>query len=56
MSGDRDRYLAEGMNGYVSKPIEQRDLLAEIARLLGTEAPDADSAASAEPQCAGAGG
>jgi CheY-like chemotaxis protein len=56
MSGDRDRYLAEGMNGYVSKPIEQRDLLAEIARLLGTEAPDADAAASAEPQCAGAGG
>ncbi len=37
MSGDRERYLAEGMNGYISKPIEQRDLLAEIARLLGTE-------------------
>lgn len=36
MSGDRERYLAEGMNGYISKPIEQRDLLAEIARLLGT--------------------
>ena len=36
MSGDRERYLAEGMDGYISKPIEQRDLLAEIARLLGT--------------------
>jgi signal transduction histidine kinase/CheY-like chemotaxis protein len=35
MSGDRERYLAAGMNGYVAKPIEQRDLLAEIARLLG---------------------
>ncbi len=36
MSGDRERYLAEGMDGYISKPIEQRDLLVEIARLLGT--------------------
>jgi len=34
MSGDRERYLAEGMNGYLAKPIEQRDLMAEIARLL----------------------
>ena len=34
MSGDRERYLAEGMDGYISKPIDQRELLAEIARLL----------------------
>jgi CheY-like chemotaxis protein len=39
MSGDRERYLAAGMNGYVAKPIEQRDLLAEIARLLGSRLP-----------------
>ena len=39
MSGDRERYLAAGMNGYVSKPIEQRDLLTEIARLLGSRPP-----------------
>jgi signal transduction histidine kinase/DNA-binding response OmpR family regulator len=39
MSGDRERYLAEGMSGYVSKPIEQRDLLAEIARLIGRAMP-----------------
>ena len=36
MNGDRERYIAEGMNGYVAKPIEQRDLLAEIARLIGS--------------------
>jgi CheY-like chemotaxis protein len=36
MSGDRERYLAEGMSGYLSKPIEQRDLLAEITRQLGS--------------------
>ncbi len=41
MSGDRERYLAAGMNGYVAKPIEQRDLLAEIARLLGSRLPKA---------------
>jgi CheY-like chemotaxis protein len=34
ISGDRERYLAEGMDGYISKPIDQRELLAEIARLL----------------------
>jgi CheY-like chemotaxis protein len=35
MSGDRERYVAEGMNGYIPKPIEKRDLLAEIDRILG---------------------
>jgi signal transduction histidine kinase/FixJ family two-component response regulator len=34
MSGDREHYLAEGMNGYVVKPIEKRDLLTEIGRVL----------------------
>jgi CheY-like chemotaxis protein len=34
MAGDRERYLAAGMNGYVAKPIEHRDLLTEIAHLL----------------------
>ena len=35
MSGDRERYATEGMNGYIPKPIEKRDLLAEISRVLG---------------------
>ena len=43
MHGDRERYLAAGMNGYVTKPIDRRELLAEIRRCLGLtedEAPD----------------
>jgi CheY-like chemotaxis protein len=35
MIGDRERFIAMGMTGYVSKPIEQRELLAEIGRVLG---------------------
>jgi CheY-like chemotaxis protein len=34
MSGDRERYLGLGMNGYLSKPLAERDLLTEIARVL----------------------
>ncbi len=33
MSGDRAKYLAMGMDGYISKPIDQRELFAEIARV-----------------------
>jgi len=35
MSGDKERYLGMGMNGYLSKPLAERDLLCEIARILG---------------------
>jgi signal transduction histidine kinase/ActR/RegA family two-component response regulator len=34
MQGDRERYLATGANGYVSKPIDQRELLTAIASAL----------------------
>lgn len=34
MSGDREKYLAKNMNGYVSKPINERELLTEIGRVL----------------------
>jgi signal transduction histidine kinase/DNA-binding NarL/FixJ family response regulator len=37
MSGDRERYLAVGMDGYISKPIDKLDLLIEIQKLLGVE-------------------
>jgi CheY-like chemotaxis protein len=33
MSGDRERYLAMGMSGYLSKPLAERDLLSEIVRV-----------------------
>jgi signal transduction histidine kinase/ActR/RegA family two-component response regulator len=39
MNGDRERFLAVGMTGYVSKPIDRGELLAEIARVLGGGAP-----------------
>jgi signal transduction histidine kinase/DNA-binding response OmpR family regulator len=35
MSGDRDRCLAVGMDGYVSKPIRLPDLISEINRIQG---------------------
>jgi CheY-like chemotaxis protein len=34
LKGDRERYLAAGMNGYVSKPISVDTLKSEIQRLL----------------------
>jgi len=34
MRGDRERYLGGGMDGYISKPVNSRGLLAEIERCL----------------------
>jgi CheY-like chemotaxis protein len=39
MSGDRERYLAMGMTDYLSKPLAERDLLSEIARVRSSEPP-----------------
>jgi CheY-like chemotaxis protein len=36
MAGDRERYLAEGMNDYVAKPIDQRELFEALARVMST--------------------
>ncbi len=33
MTGDKERYLAMGMDSYLSKPIAERDLIAEVARV-----------------------
>ncbi len=35
MSGDRERLIGMGMSGYVSKPIDQGELLSVIGRVLG---------------------
>jgi signal transduction histidine kinase/CheY-like chemotaxis protein len=35
MNGDRERCLAAGMDGYLSKPIHAADLRGEIARVVG---------------------
>ena len=39
MKGDRDRCLANGMDGYISKPIQQENLFREIDRLRGAYPP-----------------
>ena len=39
MSGDRERYLSLGMTDYVSKPVDQRELLAKLYSVLKLEAP-----------------
>ncbi len=35
MQGDRDRFLAEGFDGYISKPIDIAEFLATIRELPG---------------------
>jgi len=37
MSGDREKYIGLGMDGYLAKPIDQRKLLSLIAEIVGGE-------------------
>lgn len=34
MSGDRERLIGQGMNGYISKPVNEREMIGEIGRVL----------------------
>jgi PAS domain S-box-containing protein len=42
MSGDREKYIALGMTDYVSKPVDQRELIAKMHHVLGLETPASD--------------
>jgi DNA-binding response OmpR family regulator len=42
MQGDREKYLNAGLTAYISKPIDQRELLNTIAQLAEVEAPNFD--------------
>jgi CheY-like chemotaxis protein len=39
MKGDREHFLAAGMDDYVPKPIQPQILLQAIERALGAESP-----------------
>ncbi len=45
MKGDRELYLAAGMNDYISKPIDPVKLAGAIARQCGVDAVDTNSPA-----------
>jgi CheY-like chemotaxis protein len=36
MSGDRQRFLASGMDGYISKPVRRQELFEAIEQVLST--------------------
>ena len=40
MTGDRQRFIASGMDGYVSKPIHSRELFDAIETVLSSVAPE----------------
>lgn len=49
MLGDRERFLEAGMSDYISKPIEEKDLLRVLARWVGEPAVTLPSSPEAGP-------
>ena len=43
MKGDKEKCLEAGMDGYVTKPIKSKVMLAEIARVLASFQPAPES-------------
>jgi hypothetical protein len=48
MAGDRERYMRLGMSDYVSKPIDERELITVMSRCMSVAGPDVAARRSAE--------
>jgi len=48
MAGDRERYMKMGMSDYVSKPIDERQLIATMSRCMSAAGPEVAAQRSAE--------